>query len=89
LIIDHNLLIAPEDHNKKGIIFVGGQLKSQPDELWLLNFLKQWNKVVGVGGADFYGFYEKLPMVAPISIFTIRLRSALRLAMGRYWSGMA
>jgi hypothetical protein len=36
-ILDHHLLIPPEDHLKTGDVFVGFRRNSQPDALWLYN----------------------------------------------------
>lgn len=43
VMLDHNLIIPKEDHFKKGLVFVGFRLKSQPDALWLLDG-ENWTK---------------------------------------------
>lgn len=37
VMLTHYLLIPPEDHFKKGAVFIGFRLKSQPEKLWLFN----------------------------------------------------
>ena len=35
IILEHNLIVAPEDHFKPGEVFIGFRRKSEPDALWL------------------------------------------------------
>jgi|CXWL01.1.fsa_nt_gi hypothetical protein len=42
IILDHHVIISPEDHFKIGDVFVGARFKSKPDVLWLTNGTSWW-----------------------------------------------
>ncbi|MBL8498167.1 hypothetical protein ABF87_04630 [Nitrosomonas sp. JL21] len=43
IILDHHVIISPEDHFKNGDVFVGARFKSKPDVLWLTDGFSWWN----------------------------------------------
>lgn len=70
LVIDHNMIIPPADHSKKGDIFVGARLKSQPEVLWLLKGIS-WQQITSsadLRNAQHLSF-EHFPLLIPVSIF--------------------
>jgi hypothetical protein len=42
-ILEHHLIVAPEDHFKPGEVFVGFRRKSEPDKLWLYGGVGGWS----------------------------------------------
>ena len=42
-ILEHHLIVAPEDHFKAGEVFVGFRRKSEPDKLWLYSSWGAWS----------------------------------------------
>jgi hypothetical protein len=41
-ILEHHLIVPPEDHFKLGEVFVGFRRKSEPDKLWLYGIFRNW-----------------------------------------------
>lgn len=41
-ILEHHLIVPPEDHFKPGEVFVGFRRKSEPDKLWLYGIWRDW-----------------------------------------------
>ncbi|MEF3076727.1 hypothetical protein V2P20_17010 [Methylobacter sp. Wu1] len=41
-ILEHHLIVPPEDHFKLGEVFVGFRRKSEPDKLWLYGLFRDW-----------------------------------------------
>ncbi|MDR0779554.1 MAG: hypothetical protein LBF16_02520 [Pseudomonadales bacterium] len=89
LIIDHNVIIPPEDQSKSGTIFVGARFKSKPGDLWLLHPSYEWRKVnsdADLASAMYYSF-EKLPLVVPISVFYGPADIRAAIGDGEIWVG--
>lgn len=70
LMIDHNMIIPAADHSKRGDIYVGARLKSDPEALWLLSGIT-WRRIESaedLSNAQYQGF-NQLPLVVPVSVF--------------------
>ncbi|WP_442499501.1 hypothetical protein [Methylobacter sp. sgz302048] len=70
-ILEHHLIVPPEDHFKLGDVFVGFRRKSEPDKLWLYGIFGNWidsNDTQYIYSRSVYSM-QKLEPVIDASIF--------------------
>ncbi|MBF6650177.1 hypothetical protein [Methylobacter sp. BlB1] len=70
-ILEHHLIVPPEDHFKLGEVFVGFRRKSEPDKLWLYGIFGNWidsNDTQYIYSRSVYSM-RKLEPVIDVSIF--------------------
>jgi hypothetical protein len=70
-ILEHHLIVPPEDHFKLGDVFVGFRRKSEPDKLWLYGIFENWidsNDTQYIYSRSVYSM-QKLEPVIDASIF--------------------
>ena len=88
LVIDHHLIIPPDDHFKSADVFVGARFKSRPNELWLLSGIR-WRKIesaADITNAE-YRHFSELPLVVPISVFYEPMDVSAAIGDGEIWVG--
>lgn len=89
IILDHHVIIPPEDHFKSGDIFVGARFKSQPDTLWLTNGVSWWNADDDIDnpGPKAYSSFSKLQPVIPVLVNYTPADVSAFVGDGEIWVG--
>lgn len=88
-IIDHNLVVSPEDVFEPGDVYVGVRFKSRPGEIWLLSKEHGWRKInsdADLASAQF-AEYEQLQLVIPVSAFYEPTNISAAIGEGEIWVG--
>lgn len=85
-ILEHHLIIPPEDHFKAGDIFVAARFKSRPDEIWLTNGVS-WRTQNSNGPLNVYRASEQMNPVIPISVFFHPMDVSAVVGDGQIWVG--
>jgi hypothetical protein len=89
LVIDHNLVISPENVLEPGNVFIGARFKSKPGELWLLSEDKGWLKINSDADLENaqYAQFDQLQLVIPVSVFYDPTDISAAIGEGEIWAG--